>query len=129
VSDLRVRKHVSHAIARVGQPLTYTITVTSQGPDQATNVGLTDTPTLPARVLSIHAGQGRCCTGPPLTCALGRLRAARATVTMTSAGTVPGTQTNAAAVMSGSWDPDPSTSNATATTTILALPRVTGAGR
>jgi uncharacterized repeat protein (TIGR01451 family) len=47
VSDLRVRKHVSHAIARVGQPLTYTITVTNQGPEQATDVRLTDTPSCP----------------------------------------------------------------------------------
>jgi len=138
VSDLVLTKHVDRQTALQGQRLRYTITVTNRGPDTAANLRLTDTPTLPLRVLSIHAGQGHCQTGPPLTCTLGTLRSgAHTTITITAVATAAGAQTNTAAVMSESRDPHPSSSVAAVRTTIAPVrrpsrprppppPRVTG---
>jgi uncharacterized repeat protein (TIGR01451 family) len=124
VSDLVVTKHVDLRVARQGQRLRYTITVTNKGPDPATGVRLTDTPRLPVRILQIHTGQGHCQPGPPLTCTLGTLHpGAHVTITIIAVGTVAAEQTNTAAVLSHSRDPDPSSSVAAARTTITPLRR------
>jgi uncharacterized repeat protein (TIGR01451 family) len=120
VSELSVSKHVDHLIARVGQRLTYTISVINSGPDSATDVRVTDASRLPLRVLSIHPGQGSCQKGPPITCALGTLPAhGQTTVTIVAVATVAGAHTNTVALMSASWDPDPRISIANARTRIL----------
>jgi uncharacterized repeat protein (TIGR01451 family) len=120
VSELSVSKHVDHLIARVGQRLTYTISVINSGPDPAADVRVTDASRLPLKVLSIHPAQGSCQKGPPITCALGTLPAhGHTTVTIVAVATVAGAQTNTATVMSASWDPNPRISIANARTRIV----------
>lgn len=130
VSDLRVQKHVSHASARVGQRLTYTITVRNAGPDAASDVRVIDARRLPNRVVSIHTTRGSCQTGPPIRCRLGTLASgARVRITIIAVATTAGRQTNTAMTMSGSWQPDPAASVAAASTRIAPRappPRVTG---
>jgi uncharacterized repeat protein (TIGR01451 family) len=125
ISDLVVIKHVNHHTAVPGQKLRYTIAVTNKGPDLAAGVKLIDTSRLPLKVLSIHPRRGHCRAGPPIGCALGTLRAgAHTTITITALATVAGSQVNAVAATSSSWDPDPSTSLARAKTRILAVLRL-----
>jgi uncharacterized repeat protein (TIGR01451 family) len=121
VSDLVLTKHVDRPVARVGEQVRYTITVTNKGPDAATNVTLTDALALPVRVVSIHPGQGHCQTGPPITCTLGTLAAgAHTTITIVAVLTVAGEETNTAGVMSQERDPKPASNVAAAKTRILA---------
>jgi uncharacterized repeat protein (TIGR01451 family) len=115
VSDLSIAKRASRARVVVGGRLSYTITVTNNGPQPGADVRVTDSARLPMRLLSVHASQGRCQPGTPIQCRLGTLaRGARATVRVTAVPTVTGTQVNAATVTSGSWD---------TTSAILALAR------
>jgi uncharacterized repeat protein (TIGR01451 family) len=72
-----ITKHVDRQVARHGELMHYTITVTNHGPDAATNVTVTDVLALPVRVVEIHPGQGHGQTGPPITCTLGRYTRAR----------------------------------------------------
>jgi uncharacterized repeat protein (TIGR01451 family) len=111
VSDLVITKRVnsvSHR-ARVGKLLSYTITVTNRGHQSARDVRVVDAFKLPVRALSRHAhpSRGSCRGSRPIRCTLGTLAPdARVTITLHAIATRPGTQINAASVMSGSWDPD-----------------------
>jgi uncharacterized repeat protein (TIGR01451 family) len=130
VADLVLSKRVDRSIARQGQPLRYTLTVTNHGPDTATNVRLTDTPRLPLLTISIHPGQGHCRIGPPLTCELGTLRpGARVTVTITAVPILVGKRGNKAVVMNNTGvvmsdihDPKPSNNVAGSVTAIRSAP-------
>lgn len=117
-------KHVDGRRVRQGQRLRYTLTVTNHGPDMARHVRLTDTPRLAVRIIAIHAGQGRCRPGPPLTCTLATLRSgAHTTITITATATTAGVQTNTAAVRSASTDPHPAINVAAAITRITPTRR------
>ncbi len=54
-ADLVLHKQVSKARAYQGQKLTYRLTITNNGPSAATDVNVADTPTIPIKVVSIHA--------------------------------------------------------------------------
>jgi uncharacterized repeat protein (TIGR01451 family) len=124
VSSLVVRKHVSHAARRVGQQLTYTITVTNHGPDPARDVRVIDAHRLPLRVVSVHTARGSCQTGPPIRCRLETLpNGTHGTVTITAIATTAGHQANAAMAMSGSWNPDPAATVAATGTRITPARR------
>jgi 6-phosphogluconolactonase len=135
ISDLVVTKHVNRRTVRVGQKLTYTITVTNAGPNAASDVRVVDGSRRPLKVLSVHPAQGSCTSGRPIRCSLGTLAGhAHTTITIKAIAQVAGVQVNAAAVMSGSWDPAVRSNLALARTTILRVvkrpapppPRVTG---
>ena len=106
IANLVVRKHVNHSAARVGQRLTYTITVTNAGPNAASDVQVLDASRQPLKVLSVHSERGSCTTGRPIRCRLGTLgRHAQTRITITAIAQVPGLQVNAVVATSGSWDP------------------------
>ena len=132
IANLVVTKHVNHSTARVGQTLTYTITVTNAGPNAAHDVRVIDASRQPLKVLSIHPEQGSCTTGRPIRCRLGTLGSHKhTTITITAIAQVAGVQVNAAVATSGSWDPAVSNNLARAKTRITPLvtpppPRVTG---
>lgn len=73
VAGLSVVKRVNARRAQVGQALTYTIRVTNHGPDAAAGVTVTDTPRIALTHVSIHPSRGKCATGLPIHCRLGRL--------------------------------------------------------
>jgi uncharacterized repeat protein (TIGR01451 family) len=83
VADLAIAITDTPDPVQPGGELTYQVTVTNQGPDQAPNVALLDT--LPAGVtlISALASQGSCGGAATVTCNLGTLSAgATATVTL-----------------------------------------------
>jgi uncharacterized repeat protein (TIGR01451 family) len=106
-SNLRIIKHVSRARARVGEKLTYTITVMNHGPgDAAAHVRVTDTSRLPLEVDSIRSSQGSCRRGGLFHCLLGTVRpGGRVTIRITATARSAGHQINAAAVTTSSWQP------------------------
>ena len=93
-----------------GKPLTYTITVTNEGPDIATGVMVTDKLPARLRVTAISSSQGNC-QGEPVVCELGSLGSGtQATVTITGTPlAAPWILENRASVFSEL--PDPTGSN------------------
>lgn len=73
--DLVVVKTVNHKHAVVGQRLTYTLTVTNNGPGAAPNAMLNDTSTTPLRVVSAKPSVGTCGKAIPLHCSFGTIAA------------------------------------------------------
>jgi uncharacterized repeat protein (TIGR01451 family) len=118
-SNVGITKIDSPDPATVGQPLTYTLTVTNSGPDPSINTSVTDT--LPASVslISVTPSVGSCANTTILTCSLGTLASgATATVTIVVQPTATGVLTNAATVTTGGNDPDTSNNSAEASTVV-----------
>jgi uncharacterized repeat protein (TIGR01451 family) len=120
-SDLAVQKTDSPDPAHVGQQLTYTVTVTNQGPAPTTGVTLTDPLPKTTGFGSVTTSQGSCTrTKTSVRCDLGSLaRGATATVTIVVKPTRKGTVTNTASATADSPDPNQANNSATATTTVL----------
>ena len=107
----------------VGNNLTYTLTVTNNGPNDATGVTLTDT--LPTGVSfgSVASSQGTCSRIDTVSCNLGSLmNGATATVTLVVTPTTAGPLTNTASVSGNETDPTTSNNTASATTTVMTPP-------
>ena len=103
-----------------GDPLTYTLTVTNNGPATATNVIVTDP--LPSLVdyLSSSSTQGTCSeAGGTVTCLLGSMNsAATATVTIVTITGAPGVASNTATVSADQTDPILTNNSSTQSETI-----------
>ncbi len=121
-TKLSIHKHVSKANAYPGQKLTYTLTVTNDGPATATDVEVTDTPSIPIKVLSIHVAEGSCRHAAAITCALGTLAVGQ-TVKIVIAGEVKhgGIELNTARVTSAEPALDPASAVATAATRVTPI--------
>jgi uncharacterized repeat protein (TIGR01451 family) len=123
-TDLVLTESASPNPVAAGLTLTYTLTVTNNGPATATGVVVTDA--LPATVTfnSVSASQGTCTNvDGVVTCSLGSLASnAVATVTINVVPNVPGSLTNTAAVTALTADPVSSNNTATVITTILDPP-------
>jgi uncharacterized repeat protein (TIGR01451 family) len=119
-ADLTLSKTASPSPARVGQNLTYTLTVRNNGPSNAINVFLTDS--LPAGVEFVSAGM------PNATCSHGPASVWCSLVILGPAGTIQalivvrptaaGSLTNSASVYSNGFDPNLSDNTATVTTEV-----------
>jgi uncharacterized repeat protein (TIGR01451 family) len=120
-SDIAIVKTASHKTAHTGQKITYTLTVTNHGPDNASNVDVIDTSGLPAKVLSVNPSQGSCKAGSPIRCSLGTLAdGAHATIKVVTQIKRSGTEKNSASSTSASNDPNPSNNIDGVNTTIRA---------
>jgi uncharacterized repeat protein (TIGR01451 family) len=116
VTDLSLSKVASPNPVMVNGLLTYTLVVTNNGPDVASEVILTDT--LPHGVTLI-ANSTACEWQTVLTCTLGLLMPNMTrTLTVTVKPTITGSITNTARVYSPNFDPAPTNNVATATTEI-----------
>jgi N-acetylglucosamine-6-sulfatase len=125
-ADLSLSKADSPDPAFIGEDLTYTLTASNAGPDQAEGVTVTDP--LPAGVTNVSAtaSQGGCTeTVGTVECSLGALaNAASATVTIVVRPSAPGTLPNSATVSSATGDADPADNADTETTTVWARPNI-----
>ncbi len=120
VADLSVAKDDNPDPVNATQNLTYTVTVTNNGPSAATNVVLTDT--LPAAVTFVSAtpSQGTCSGTTTITCNLGAINnGANATVTIVVQPTGAALSlTNTVAVSATEFDPTPANNSDTEATTV-----------
>jgi CSLREA domain-containing protein len=111
IADLAVAQTVSPAPGKVGQPLTYVITVTNLGPAPATGVILTVDPAVPSvTLLSATTSQGSCSPITPstdvFTCSLGSLsNGLSATVTVEAKANQAGNIRNVVTVVADQTDP------------------------
>jgi uncharacterized repeat protein (TIGR01451 family) len=128
-ADLAITKSASPNPVLSGNRLTYTLTVSNNGPQDATGITVTDPLPNSAHFNSVTSSQGTCVrstTTNPLpkagtvTCSLGNLaNGASARITIIVTPTTPGTLTNTARVGGNETDPNPGNNNATATTTVI----------
>ena len=122
--DLAVSKSDSVDPVMVGDPVTYTVTITNNGPDGATGVTVIDT--LPSQVSYVSAtpSQGSCSqAGGVVTCALGAIANGDvATITIATTATGAGTATNNVSVSGDQVDPNSGNDSDTEDTTINSVP-------
>lgn len=123
-TELSISQTDSPDPVNVGNNLSYSITVTNNGPDDASGVTVTDT--LPAGVifLSASASQGSCSeTSGVVTCLPGDMPAgSRATINIVvSAPFTTGTISNSATVTGNETDPIPANNTSAESTTVQNL--------
>ncbi|HYC91065.1 MAG TPA: IPTL-CTERM sorting domain-containing protein [Thermoanaerobaculia bacterium] len=111
-----------------GGTITYTQTITNNGPDTAINVTFTGTTPAGTTILSFLAPPGWTCTTPP-SGSTGAIHCSKATMLPTETGTftvgytvtaASGTISNTVTGDSDTFDPDPLDNSATATTNVVA---------
>lgn len=128
-ADLSITKSGSPSPVVSGDQLTYTLTVTNNGPQGATGVTISDPLPNSAHFDSVASSQGPCTRsttskpapkGGTINCNLGDLaNGTSASVTIVVTTTTPGTLTNTATVSGNETDPNPLNNSATATTTVI----------
>jgi len=109
-ADLSITKNDSPDPVEVGQNLTNTITVTNNGPSDATGVTVTDVLFGSANFVSANASQGTGCSEAigTVTCNLGTMsNGGNATVFIVVIPTAVGTISNSASVLGNENDPIP----------------------
>jgi uncharacterized repeat protein (TIGR01451 family) len=107
-SDIKIVKKVDHGTAFPGQRLTYTLTVSNLGPATASDVNVTDTASLPLKVMTAKPSVGTCKVGRPITCALGTIKSGgHETIKVLAKVKTLGVENNVASVTSSSKDPNP----------------------
>ncbi|MEQ6341516.1 MAG: SBBP repeat-containing protein [Gammaproteobacteria bacterium] len=127
IADLSVTKTGTPNPVTAGSNLTYTITVTNNGPDAATGVTLRDALPAGGTLISATPSQGSC--SGATTCALGTLNSgASATLTIVIIPTAGGTLSNAATATENENDPDAANNRAAANITVTAAPSPGGGG-
>ncbi len=120
-ANLSVTKTDAPDPAYLGQPLTYTIIATNNGPTSATGVMLTDTLPSSVSLVSFSPSQGVCNGGSVIACNLGALNnGGSATLQIVVTPLLTGMVTNTVTI-SGN-EPDPSLANNVVTQTTTVLP-------
>jgi large repetitive protein len=109
-ADLAIAKKANHDTGRVGEALTYTITVTNRGPATATTPTVTDTFSKSVKLVSAHVDGGSCFKRKPVVCKLSSIANGRnAQIKLVVKPRSTGRLRNSAAVTS--LTPDPNTHN------------------
>jgi uncharacterized repeat protein (TIGR01451 family) len=119
-ADLSLTKIATPEPVKVTSNLTYSISVTNNGPAQASDVLLTDTLPPGVTFLSASSSQGSCMeTSGVVTCMLGALNSgASASVTLVVVPNAAGSITNHARVTSSSSDPNLADNETTVVSTV-----------
>ena len=118
-ADLTLQASASPDPVTVGNALTYTITVTNNGPNDASGVMVTDTLPVGMSLLSATPTQGGCSGSSPVTCALGALASgATSTVTIVASTAAIGEFSNTPEVSGTEIDLNTANNDATVTTTV-----------
>jgi uncharacterized repeat protein (TIGR01451 family) len=107
----------------VGQNLTYTITVSNNGPQGPVGVTMSDTFPASVNFVSVIPSQGSCSGGPGgIFCDLGSFPVfSSATVTLVVTPTVAGPLSNTANAPYPIFDPNPNNNSSTVSTTVLPV--------
>lgn len=123
ISDVQVTKTGSPSPVNVGTALTYTITVTNAGPNDAPDAVVTDTIPPTTTLQSATASAGSCTGTATVTCALGLVPVSgTATVTIVVIPFAPGPIPNEAMVSTSAMDPDLSNNTSRFDTTAVSPP-------
>ncbi len=119
-ADLAVSVSSSTSSIQAAQPLTYFITVTNNGPSQATGVVLNNTLPQGATFISALSTQGTTSTSNGVvTASIGTLSFGQsATLTLVATPTITGTAVNTATASADQSDPDSQNNTATTSTTV-----------
>jgi uncharacterized repeat protein (TIGR01451 family) len=135
-ADLSVTKVDTPDPVNTGSNLTYTITVTNNGPDVAGNASWTDTLPAGTSFVDLSAPEGWLCTAPEtgdggtVSCSSSSLAMGSSvfTLTVAVAPNVPAGSilSNTATATSNTPDPNSNNNSGTATTTVLSPANVTG---
>ncbi|WP_127579164.1 DUF6923 family protein [Paenibacillus koleovorans] len=120
-ADISVVKTSSPNPASPGQPLTYMVVVTNEGPNDAENIMLTDI--VPSALTEVEYSTDGGVTFSPWTgmLSLGTLGAGASQIVLLRGSVIPsatGTLSNTATVVSTTPDPDPSNNTSTTTTPV-----------
>lgn len=121
-ADLSVIKSASADPVGVRSPLTYTLTATNLGPQQATGVTLTDTLPAGVGVAALSTSSGTCSVAAgTVTCLLGSLANGTSTIVTIRVTTPlsPGSIVNTATISAQQADPDPANNSVSLTTAVL----------
>lgn len=125
-TDVSLAQSAASETVLAGEPLTYTLTVTNNGPVRATGVTVRDPLPGGVELVSAKASQGTCSGTDTITCEIGALdKDQSAEVTIVVRPGQPGTLINTASVSSTQPDPDVSNNTATTRTTVAAPPNTT----
>ena len=119
--DLSIDKSGLPDPVTLGNNITYTVTMTNNGPPDTTGVTLTDTLPGSATFVSASSTQGICNEVDGIvTCSVGDLaKEDTVTVEIVVTTTAEGTITNTASVAGNTDDPNPSNNDATAATAVI----------
>jgi uncharacterized repeat protein (TIGR01451 family) len=121
-ADMAIVKTDSPDPVGVGQPVTYRLTVTNNGPAIATNVMVNDPLPASMRFISANPSIGTCSGTTTISCSLGTLTVGNSQfVDIIVQATATGTISNTATVSADQPDPVPANNSSTATTTVLAV--------
>ena len=120
IADLSLTKTDLPDPVSVGQNLTYTVTVTNLGPNDATSVVVDDTLPAGTTFVSASSTQGTCTqTGDMVTCTIGDLvNGSNAVVTIVVTPTTTGIITNTASATATEFDGDTTNNTAAEATTV-----------
>ena len=112
--DLAIVKTVTPASSSLGDRVTWTLTITNNGPDNATGVTVADPIPAGMRYISSTTTQGTCTFAALLNCQIGSMaNGATVKVTIVTASTATGQIVNTATVVGN--EPETNTANNTAT--------------
>ena len=126
-ADLSMAKSADLPFVPATANLTYTLTVTNEGPSDASGITVTDT--LPGAVTFDSASAGCTESGGTVTCTAASLANGASvsfTITVTAPGTPGGTISNTTSVASNAVDSDSSDDSATLVTLVANPPSVPG---
>lgn len=118
-ADLSIGKSDAPDPVSAGQPLTYTLTVQNNGPDDALGIVVEDPLPVGLTFASAAPAQGSCTGTSVVTCRLGGLvNGASAAIQITVIPSDSGTPSNAATVSAATPDPNPNNNAVSTSTTI-----------
>jgi uncharacterized repeat protein (TIGR01451 family) len=118
-TDVAVAMTASHGTARRYENVTYTVNISNIGPNNASNVTLTDTVPSGFRLVSASSAQGNCYGTSTVTCLFNTLASgASATATIVMQARARGTYTNVAEVTTTTRDSNSANNRASVTTIV-----------
>jgi uncharacterized repeat protein (TIGR01451 family) len=123
-ADLEIQKIASLATVTAGGQVSYTLIVSNNGPNDATDVTVTDPLPEQLRAISVQPSQGMCTIGDGVVCNLGAIAnggSAQILITASVASSASGSLTNTATVTGGQTDPSPDNNSSSATIDVTPL--------